>query len=156
MAEGKNKEEAALFAKRKSEKEKMDLEHSLFATSDRLTTHTKDVNDNSEAMNNVNNQLNNGNHTPQEQSILIQKLEYYRTMRENAIKKQEESVKELQALSDPDIHKSSFSDLFYNFIDYYRGFMDVLSSDYDEYFRICKYNWGCDIYSYCNNGRSFN
>jgi len=129
LAEGKNKEEAALFAKRQAEKTKMDLEQGLFASSDRLPTHTKDVNENSEAMNNVNYPLNNSNLTPQEESILRQKLEYYCSMRESAIKKQEESVKELQALSDPDIHKSSFSDLFYNLIDNYRGFLDVLSSE---------------------------
>jgi hypothetical protein len=57
-------------------------------------------------------------------------------MHEKALQKQDESIKELKTLSGtndpeiyPEIYKSSFSDLFFNFIDTYRGFMDVLSSE---------------------------
>jgi len=50
-------------------------------------------------------------------------------MREKALKKQDESIKEIQALTDPEIHNSSFAELFYNLIDSFRGYMDVLTSE---------------------------
>jgi hypothetical protein len=112
-----------------NERASADLVTNLNATTDRVATSTKEVNDYSDIMNDLNNQLNNSSITPMEKSFLNSRLKHYTEMRENALQKQGENIKDLQDLSDPDIRRSSFGELFYNLLDNYRGFMDIFSSE---------------------------
>lgn len=53
-------------------------------------------------------------------------------MHERALQKQNENIKELQTLSNTDdleILKTGLSDLFYNLLDSYRDFLNILSSE---------------------------
>lgn len=129
IAAGKTREEAIEIAKKQAERANAELVTNLHASTDRLSTNTKEVNDYSDAMNNLNDQLTNSSLTSIDESYLRSRLNYYSTMREKALKKQDEYIKDLQDLSDPEICKSSFGELFYNLLDNYRGFMDIFSSE---------------------------
>jgi hypothetical protein len=105
------------------------LQTKLVASSDRLDTCTKNVNYYIEKMSNLSNQINN---TDPKNTELKTNYNLYKGMYEEAVKKQEAAIKEIQALSntnDPDILKSDLSELFNNFIDNYRDFLSTLSSE---------------------------
>jgi len=74
IAECKTREEAKEFGKKQAERARFDLETKVTATHDRLATNTKDVNDYSDAMIEINKKLNKGNITALEESSLKQKI----------------------------------------------------------------------------------
>jgi hypothetical protein len=117
------------LANRKAEEKIQLLQTKLVASSDRLDTCTQNVNYYIEKMSDLSKQINN---TEPKNTELKTNYNLYKEMYEEAVKKQEAAIKEIQALSntnDPDIVKSDLSELFNNFIDSYRDFLSTLSSE---------------------------
>jgi hypothetical protein len=117
------------LANRKAEEKIQLLQTKLVASSDRLDTCTQNVNYYIEKMSDLSKQINN---TEPKNTELKTNYNLYKEMYEEAVKKQEAAIKEIQALSntnDPDIVKSDLSELFNNFIDNYRDFLSTLSSE---------------------------
>lgn len=115
----------------KSEETIQLLKVKLTATSDRLDTSIKNVNDYSEKVVDLNKQLTNATESTNI-GALKSNLKYYEEMFNNAIKQQELDIKEIKSLSDsndPNIVKSDISELFNNLIDTYREFLSNLSSE---------------------------
>jgi len=129
LKKGMENEIALELANRKAEEKIQLLQTKLVASSDRLDTCTQNVNYYIEKMSDLSKQINN---TEPKNTELKTNYNLYKEMYEEAVKKQEAAIKEIQALSntnDPDIVKSDLSELFNNFIDSYRDFLSTLSSE---------------------------
>ena len=129
---GQNRERALEHSLHEANKTVSALEVKITAASDRIDTVTKEVNELSYRMDILNTQINWGGLPPTEKPRLESKLDYYKTMYERALQKQDSAIKELQTISrtnDPNIVKSSFFDLFYNLTDSYRDYLSVLTSE---------------------------
>jgi len=125
-------EKALEEANRKAEESIQMLKTKLIASSDRLDSSIKNVNDYSEKMSNISKEIINKSVDPKEIEALKSKLKFYKEMYDEAVEKQDKAIKEIQSLSntnDPDIVKSDLSELFNNLIDNYREFLTTLSSE---------------------------
>jgi len=119
-------------ANRKSEETIQMLKTKLIASSDRLDSSIKNVNDYSEKMSNISKEIINNSVDPKEIGALKSNFKFYKEMYDEGVKKQDTAIKEIQSLSntnDPDIVKSDLSELFNNLIDNYREFLTTLSSE---------------------------
>lgn len=126
------KEKALEEANKKAEDAIQMLKTKLIATSDRLDTSIKNVNDYSEKMCNINKELINNTADPKEIEPLKSKLNFYKEMYDPEIKKQDTCIKEMKSLSntnDTNIVKSDFKEVFNNIIDNYREFLSTLTSE---------------------------
>jgi tetratricopeptide (TPR) repeat protein len=125
-------EKALEEANRKAEETIQMLKTKLIATSDRLDTCIKNVNDYSDKISNINKEIINNSVDTKEIEPLKSNLKFYKEMYDEAVKKQDQAIKDIQSLSntnDPDIVKSDLSELFNNLIDNYREFLSTLSSE---------------------------
>lgn len=132
LKKGMIKEKALEEANKKAEDTIQMLKIKLTATSDRLDTSIKNVNDYSEKMGNISKELINNTADPKELEPLKSKLKFYKEMYDQEIKKQDICIKEMKSLSntnDPDIVKSDLSEVFNNIIDNYREFLSTLTSE---------------------------
>lgn len=108
------------------------LKNKITITSDNLDAANTEVNKYSTEVTRITNQMLSGNLTPEELAALKPHLEYVQCMQTKALQNQTQYTKELQDLSisnDPDILKSDFSEIFNNFVDTYREFLSILSSE---------------------------
>jgi hypothetical protein len=132
LKKGMKNENALEEANKKAEETIQMLKIKLTASSDRLDTCIKNVNDYSEKMGKIYKEIINKTVDPKEIESLKSKLKFYKEMYDEAVKKQDMVIKEIQSLSntnDPDIVKSDLSELFYNLIDIYREILTTLSSE---------------------------
>ena len=127
----KAKEKALEESNRKANETIHLLKAKITATSDRLNTSFNNVNNYSEKINNLNKELVNTTN-PQDIGTIKSNLKTYEELYKKAVKQENLDIKEIQSLSntnDPNIVKSDFSDLFNNFIDSYKEFLNTLTSE---------------------------
>jgi len=131
LKKGIKKENALDEANKKAEETIQMLKTKLTASSNRLENCVTNVTEYSRKIEEINNQINNTKDS-KEIEFLISKLNNYREMYKESVKIQEQSIKEIQSLSDindPDIVNSDFSGLFNKIIDNYKEFLTSLSSE---------------------------
>lgn len=129
---GEARERALNHSLREADKTVSELEVKATAVSDRIETTTNTVNELASNMNILNNQIRNGDMSPTDTACLETRLGYLKQMYDRAIQQQDSAIKELQTISstnDPNIVRSSFSDLFYNLIDSYKDYISILTSE---------------------------
>ena len=134
---GSQREQALTEATRQAEIETSHLKVQLCATSERVESSTAEVNYYADKIQQLKAERTNGTITPthiNSNSSNSALDEFYNRMYREALQKQNNYIKELQEISNPnypDIANSGFdfSELFYDLIDNYKDFMSVLTQE---------------------------